>query len=227
MDIGFFLDSSSRAGEVAYQKQKDFVGDISRIINMSPAETRVGVISYSSVARLDVALEDHDNPSSLQSAISDLKFLGGSTSIDTAFELAFNDLFSLSAGARPGVPKVALLLTDEKAINDTDYEILRSAVEPFKAEGIAVIAVGIGPKADLQRLRVLVDSDEMVLAAESFERLNALALNLTLLGCKAAGEWKLFTKLCSNKLHPIYSCGFLIVMVSPFFQMKTVENDRK
>lgn len=187
MDVVFLLDSSSNAGEVGYQTQKDFIRLFSNGIDVSPAGSRIGVVSYSSKARLDVALEDHDNRSGLQSAISDLKFLGGRTRIDTALQVTFDDLFTVTGGARPGVPRVAVLLTVGKERNIADYETLRFAAEPFKGEGIPVIAVGIGPKADLQTLRVLVDDDELILAAESFERLSDLALNVTLLACKAAG----------------------------------------
>lgn len=194
MDMAFLLDSSSSAGQVGYQKQKAFVELVSESINMSPAGSRVGVISYSSKARLDVALKDHDNSDDLQAALSDLKFQGGRTRIDEALDLAFNDLFTANAGARPGVPRVAVLLTDGKETNITEYETLRSAVEPFKAEGIAVIVVGIGPNADLQRLRVLVDSDELVFGVGSFDNLNDIALNLTLLACKAAGKEKCFIR---------------------------------
>ena len=207
MDVIVLLDSSSSAGEVGYQSQKDFVGLLSNGIDMSPAGSRIGVISYGSEARLDVTPEAYDNAVGLQSAVSDLKFLGGSSRIDTAFDLAFNDLFTVSTGARPGVPRVAVLFTAGKETNTSDYETLRFAVEPFKGEGIPVIVVGIGPNADLQRLRVLVDSDELILAAESFEELSDLALNVTLLACKAAGEQTVLLRLYS---YNSYSHGLVL-----------------
>ena len=195
MDMAFLLDSSSSVSNDGYQTLKEFVGLISHSISMTPTGSRVGLISFSSQARLDITLQDHDNPSDLQSILRDLKFLGGTTRIDKALDRAFNDLFTLTAGARPGVPRVVVLFTDGKETNVTEYEALRSSVEPFKADGIAMIAVGIGPNADLQRLRVLVDSDELVLAAESFEKLSDLALNVTLLACKAAGKRIMCTKI--------------------------------
>lgn len=201
MDVVILLDSSSSAGEVGYQSQKDFVRLLSNGIDMSPAGSRIGVISYGLEARLDVTPEAYDNAVGLQSAISDLKFLGGSSRINTAFDLAFNDLFTVSTGARPGVPRVAVLLTAGKETNTTDYETLRFAVEPFKGEGIPVIVVGIGSNADLQRLRVLVDSDELILAVESFEELSDLALNVTLLACKAAGKQTVLPRLYSYNSH--------------------------
>ena len=188
MDIVFLLDSSRNAGEQGYQAQKDFVSLFSSKLAVSSSGSHVGVISYSLQARLDVKFEDYYNPAGPRSVLTDLKFLGGSPRIEAAFHMAFVELFTAQDGARPGVARVMVLLTAGMVSNITDYEILRFAVEPFKGEGIAVIAVGVGQTADLQTLRVLVDSDEMILAAPSFEGLSDLSVDLTLLACKAAGK---------------------------------------
>lgn len=188
MDLVFLLDSSRNAGAQGYQAQKDFVRLFYSNIAVSSSGSRVGVVSYSLQARVDVRFEDHDNSAGLHSVLTGLKFLGGSPRIDAAFNTAFVDLFTTQGGARPGVPRIMVLLTAGIASNITDYDTLRFAVKPFKGEGIAVIAVGVGQTADLQRLRVLVDSDDLILAAPSFQRLSDLSTNLTLLACKAAGK---------------------------------------
>ena len=195
MDIAFLLDSSSSAGQVGYQTQKDFVKLFSRNLAMSVTGSRVGVISYSTQASLDVAFQEHSNPDDLQATIDTLQFKGGTSRIDKALGLALEVLFTVNSGARPGIPKVAVLLTD-LITNITEYDTLRKAVVPYKTDGVEVIAVGIGPQADLQELRVLVGSEEYVLGIESFKRLGDLAGNLTLLACKAAGK---YTKLFVSK----------------------------
>lgn len=188
MDIAFLLDSSSNAGEVGYQTQKDFVKLVSLNIAMSRTGSRIGVISYSTQANIDVLFEDHSTADDLQSAVDALKFMGGSSRIDKALDVALDRMFTVDGGAREGIPKVAVLLTDLEVTNITEYDTLRMAVAPFKAEGVEVIAVGVGAEEDLQELRVLVGSEEYLVGAESFERLGDLALNLTLLACKAAGK---------------------------------------
>lgn len=195
MDIAFLLDSSSIAGQDGYQTQKDFVKLLSRNLAMSVTGSRVGVVSYSAQARLDVAFQEHSNPDDLKATIDTLQFKGGASRIDKALDLALKVLFTSNSGARPGIPKVAVLLTD-LAKNVTEYDSLRMAVAPYRTEGVEVIAVGIGPQADLQELRVLVGSEEYVLGAESFKRLGDLAGNLTLLACKASGK---YTKVFVSK----------------------------
>ena len=208
MDIVFLLDSSRNAGEQGYQAQKDFVSLFSSKIDVSSGGSRVGVVSYSSQARLDVRFEDY-NSAGPPSFLTDLKFLGGSPRIDAAFHMAFVELFTAQGGARPGVARVMVLLTAGMVSNITDYETLRFAVEPFKGEGIAVIAVGVGQTADLQRLRVLVDSDEMILAAPSFQGLSDLSVDLTLLACKAAGNLA-----CNADWQQLLICGLLYTNLS-------------
>lgn len=187
MDIAFLLDSSSSAGEVGYQVQKDFVKLVSRSLPISATGTRVGVISYSSKACLDVSFQGYSSANALQAAVDVLKFKGGNSRIDKALDLALDDLFNVKGGARPGIPKVAVVLTDLES-NITEYDTLRRAVSQYKTDGVEVIAVGVGPEVDLQELRVLVGSEDYLLGAESFETLSDLAEELTLLACKAAGK---------------------------------------
>ena len=204
MDIVFLLDSSRNAGEQGYQAQKDFISLLSKKIDVSSSGSRVGVVSYSLEARLDVRFGDFDNSAEARSVLTGLKFLGGSPRIDAAFHMAFVELFTAQGGARPGVPRVMVLLTAGMVSNKTDYETLRFAVEPFKGEGIAVIVVGVGQTADLQRLRVLVDSDELILAAPSFQGLSDLSVDLTSLACKAAGKLA-----CNANWQQLINCGLL------------------
>lgn len=194
MDIGFLLDSSSSAGEFGYQKQKDFVRLVARNLPISLTGTRVGVISYSAEACVDFAFHEHANVDDLQAAINVLHFKGGVSGIGKALDLALDDLFSVKGGGRPGIPKVAVLLTDLES-NITDYDTLRKAVARYKIGGVEVIAVGVGPEVDLQELRVLVGSEQYLLGAEAFEKLGGLAPKLTLLACKAAGKYKTQTSI--------------------------------
>ncbi|XP_073236997.1 collagen alpha-3(VI) chain-like [Porites lutea] len=186
MDLAFLLDSSSSVGRIDYQKQIDFVGLVSRMIDVSYFGSHIGVISYSSQARLDIPFSESNNSHDLLFIMKDLKFLGGSARIGHALDLAFNELFTVSSGSRLGVPKVVVVFSYGHEPNTTDFESLSTSVEPYKAEGISVIAVGIGPNAGLQRLRVLVENDKLVLAAYSFKELSDLAVPITSLACRVA-----------------------------------------
>jgi len=53
---------------------------------------------------------------------------------------------SLFASSRNGVPKVVFLITDGKS---TNYERTIKAAENVKANGIKIIAVGIGNKVNI------------------------------------------------------------------------------
>lgn len=188
MDLAFLLDSSSSVGRIGYQKQIEFVGLVSRMVDVSYFGSHIGIVSYSSQARLDISFSESNNSHDLLFIMKDLKFLGGSARIGHALDLAFNDLFTVSSGSRLGVPKVVVVFSYGHEPNTTDFESLSTSVEPYKGEGISVIAVGIGPNAGLQRLRVLVENDRLVLAAHSFKELSDLAVPITSLACSVAGK---------------------------------------
>ena len=189
MDIAFLLDASNSVGESGYQKQKDFAKLISENIVLSPTGSRFGVITYSTEARLDIAFEEYLKADELKAAIDVLQFQGGLTRMDKALNVAWRNLFTFSIAARPGIPKVVVLLTDGKETPIIDYERLSTAVTPFKRSGIAILAIGIGPNADLQELRTLVSMGDNVLVASTFNDLANMALNLTSLVCKVAGNY--------------------------------------
>lgn len=188
MDLAFLLDSSISVERIGYQKQIDFVGLVSRMIGLSYFGSHIGIVSYSSQARLDIPFSESNNSHDLLSKMKDLKFLGGSARIGNALDLAFNDLFTVRSGSRLGVPRVVVVFSYGHEPNTTEFESLSTSVEPYKAEGISIIAVGIGPNAGLQRLRVLVENDELVLAAYSFKELSDLAIPITSLACRVAGK---------------------------------------
>ena len=188
MDIAFLLDSSDGAGKAGFKREKEFTKLVSSALALTVTGTRVGVISYSARANLTVALQENTTAQSLQSAIDELQFMGGTPRIEMALESVLTDLFTLDGGARPGIPKVAVLLTKVSGSNVLRYDTLRKAAAPLKTEGVELIAVGVGRDSDLQDLRVLVGSEEHILGTESFESLSELVEDVTLLACKAAGK---------------------------------------
>jgi len=82
--------------------------------------------------------------------------MGGQTLTDEAF----NAVPSLFASSRDGVPKVVVLLTDGAS---TYYERTIKAAENVKANGIKIIAVGIGNKVHILTSKAIFYSMEALL----------------------------------------------------------------
>ncbi|CAF4631997.1 unnamed protein product, partial [Rotaria magnacalcarata] len=47
MDLGFVLDASGSIGATDFQKQRVFVGQLLRQVNVGPNKTHVGIVKYS------------------------------------------------------------------------------------------------------------------------------------------------------------------------------------
>lgn len=84
----FMLDTSASIWEPDYKKQLAFVSDLVTKLNVGPNTTHVGVVSFSTGARVVMYLNElnHDIPG-MQRRISNTYFLRGSqTQIDKALK---------------------------------------------------------------------------------------------------------------------------------------------
>ena len=96
------------------------------------------MVTYSTNARVEFALDTHQSLSDLQRALSSISFRDGFTSTAWALFLARKVLMpSMGFGARPeseGVPKVAVLLTDGRS---NLYSVSQQAAD-LKNAGVQV-----------------------------------------------------------------------------------------
>ena len=108
--MAFLLDASASLRARNFNKQKLFVQRIvSEIFPVSPDGNRIGVIQYSTSAKVEIHFDDYFVNKSLNNAIQNIPYLNGDSRIDLGLKLARDDLFKTSNGAREGVRKVGFL----------------------------------------------------------------------------------------------------------------------
>ena len=88
------------------------------------------------------------------------------------------------------MPKIAILITDGEQTKTSDSKRLRRASKPLRRAGVRVLAVGVGSGTDLDELRLVTESDDDVVVAQSFANLLVQIGNLTSRACELAGECK-------------------------------------
>ncbi|KAI4905742.1 hypothetical protein NFI96_003036 [Prochilodus magdalenae] len=118
------------------------------LTNIGPRDSQVGVVVYSDEPRERILLSQHSNSETLLREILSTPFIDApGNNIGQA--LAFTQRFVLSgsAGRRPQVPGVVVIIADEKSTDD----ISRPAAV-IKASGMTVLGVRIG-RADMEELR--------------------------------------------------------------------------
>ena len=123
-------------------------------------------------------------------------------------------------GARPGVQKVCIVLTNEQRPSTRYSEDVKTAVEPLHQAGVRVIAIGVTSLADWRQLRVLTKDPKDVIMFRSCDSLVAKVSHLFRRTCYKAG-----THLIRNRLHRILTdCRKAIITTNAMENMCLVKS---
>ena len=109
-DVAFLVDSSGSIGRRRWPLMKEFLKKVTNVFNVGPDGTHIAVIAYSTNAKLEftfntlsgaqITAEEYGN------LIDNIEFQRGFTYIDKALIMADEQVFTTSAGMRPGVSQV-------------------------------------------------------------------------------------------------------------------------
>ncbi|RVE66909.1 hypothetical protein OJAV_G00112030 [Oryzias javanicus] len=138
LELVFVIDSSESVGPENFEVVKDFVSALIDQMNVAWEASRVGVVLYSHVGVVVVNLQQQFSQHAIRDAVRGMPYLGEGTFTGTAIHQA-TQLFQAS---RPGVRKMALVLTDGQT-DPNDNTPLKEAVMAAHADGIKTIAVGV------------------------------------------------------------------------------------
>lgn len=94
---------------------KIFVQDFTAHFAIGPTANQFSVVVFNSVAREVFSLNRHSSLSDIQSAVMNIKYSGGGTSIAKALLYAHQFSFTPSRGARSDAAKIVILITDGKS----------------------------------------------------------------------------------------------------------------
>ncbi|XP_010871477.2 collagen, type XXVIII, alpha 1a [Esox lucius] len=143
LELVFVIDSSESVGPENFEVVKDFVNALIDRVSVSREASRVGVVLYSHVDVVVVSLKQQSSQNNIKAAVRNMPYLGEGTFTGSAIQTA-NQLFQ---AARPGVRKVAVVITD----GQTDR---RDAIQPEEAAreahaaGTEVFVIGVVNKKD-------------------------------------------------------------------------------
>jgi len=144
--------------------------------------TRVGLMKFSDRVNVEFHLDFYDDRQSVQKAISGLDIDGGDTNIAAALRTARKVMFSTSNGARPGIPKIIILLTDGAA--NAEASKTRPEAELTKAADIKIFTVGVTPEVDENQLRLIASKPDYFFFVSDFNLLNTVVRNLVKNSCR-------------------------------------------
>ncbi|XP_056154893.1 collagen, type XXVIII, alpha 1a [Lampris incognitus] len=143
LELVFVIDSSESVGPENFELVKDFVNALIDRVSVSREASRIGVVLYSHVDMVVVSLTQQSSQDDIKAAVRKMPYLGEGTFTGSALHRA-NLLFQAS---RPGVRRVALVLTDGQADRRDTIQLEEVAAEAHAA-GIEIFVIGVVNKTD-------------------------------------------------------------------------------
>ncbi|XP_049439428.1 collagen, type XXVIII, alpha 1b isoform X2 [Epinephelus fuscoguttatus] len=204
LELVFVIDSSESVGPDNFNVIKDFVNALIDRASVSRDITRVGVVLYSHINMVVASLRQEATRDEIKSAVRSMTYLGEGTFTGSAIQQA-NQVFK---AARPGVRKVAIIITDGQA-DKRDTVSLERAVSEAQGSNIETIVIGVVNESDplfeefKKELNLMAsdpDSDHVYLI-DDFKTLPALERKLLSHICED-GERHLFSSVPSSRLPP-------------------------
>ena len=190
-DIAFALDESTsityddnRHFDNWYVRILGFAASIVRAFTISPSLTQIGALKFSDHARVSFLLNSYSNRNDVIAAIRRMKITFGNTNIASALRLARTVIFDPRNGARPGLPKILILVTDGAAT--AERHLTTSEADQAKAAGINIFTVGIGNRIDAPQLRRIATTPSQFYNVSSFKTLSSVLQTLVDHSCSAA-----------------------------------------
>ncbi|KAJ3597218.1 hypothetical protein NHX12_000747 [Muraenolepis orangiensis] len=174
MDLVFVIDGSKSLGPVNFELVKGFVNAVVDSLNVSVAGTHVGLLQYSTKVRTEFPLGRYTGGRDVKEAVSRVQYMGRGSMTGSALRHMFRSSFTAEEGARPGVPRVTVVLTDGRSQDD----VVEWADKAQRA-GVTMYALGVGKAVEEELKQIASEPDEKhVFYAENFDQMGEILSRL-------------------------------------------------
>ena len=163
----FVVDTSGSIEIDRFQFIIQFIKDTVQILPIGLQDNLVGIILFSTNARLYFNVQTHTDSAALLTALDDLLYFGGSTNTAAALDLLLSSAQDGTMGLRPGHPHIAIVITD--GISTINAAETVSNAEKVHASNIfqQVYAVGIND-AHIGELNAIASDPSLVFNSNAF-----------------------------------------------------------
>lgn len=165
VDLVFALDASGGVGRDNFATLQDFVRSLTVQFDINRDVAQVALMTYSRRATTVFNLDAHETGSAVLKAVGDASYMGGVASTGAALLHIHSNVLTVAKGARPGVNKAVVVVTDGSGSDDAGVP-----AQKIRDNGVSLFVIGIG---DIQRERLLqiAGSEEHMISAQSYEDL--------------------------------------------------------
>ncbi|XP_064601374.1 collagen alpha-4(VI) chain-like [Liolophura sinensis] len=156
-DVMILMDASSSIGPENFEKMRQFLLGVIGHFEIGEDRVRVGLIIYNHGARFEFYLNTYHTKEEVVSAFAPLQGTEVGTATHAALRIARETGFTSEHGDRPGIPNIAILITDGRS---THPDQTASEQALLKAAGVRVFAIGIGWTDENELRLISSDPDE-------------------------------------------------------------------
>lgn len=161
------MDSSGLRSANEFASQINFIKVVAKRLDVSPNGTRAGVIFYNNPPQLTIALDKYKTVPELYTLLDGLSLQGGGRQLHKALTLAGQTIQASPTSA----PKYVVVFVEGQQYVTNGAALLREAVRPLQALGVAVYLVAIGNKINRQELTSMVQNSEHIVHVPDFTQL--------------------------------------------------------
>merc|ERR1719367_2272180 len=144
VDLVFVLDASTSVTAPNFELMKKFVKDFILEADVDGGKVKVGMVVYSTADHVEFYMNDYASRAEVERAIDEIVYRQGNTNTADGIATMRDELFASGNGERPGVPNVAIVVTDGQSNINRPRTIPEA--EQARSQNIKIYAVGIGLK---------------------------------------------------------------------------------
>ncbi|ELV12796.1 von Willebrand factor A domain-containing protein 1 [Tupaia chinensis] len=174
-DLLLLLDSSASVSHYEFSRVREFLGQLVTPLPLGPGALRVSLVHVGSQPYTEFPFGHHSSGGAVQDAIRVAAQRMGDTNTGLALAYAKEQLFAEAAGARPGVPKVLMWVTDGGSSDPVG-----PPMQELKDLGVTVFIVSTGrgnllelsaaASAPAEKHLHFVDVDDLHIIAQELRR---------------------------------------------------------
>lgn len=198
-DIVFLVESSTRVGDSAFQKVKDFLYGFVSSLDVGINKVRIGLAKYSDETDTIFLLNDYSTKNEILERIESLSYTRGNSYTGRALETVNNRFFIESAGSRAtdNIAQFLVVVTNGKSADE-----MKLPARELKSRGIYVYVTGHNIK-DIAELQEVASrpSRKFIYPQESFDAAEDV-------------NTKLLKNVCSNIAAKIQGEQFVCYLAS-------------
>ncbi|XP_032815568.2 collagen alpha-1(XII) chain-like isoform X2 [Petromyzon marinus] len=153
-DIVILVDGSWSIGRLNFRLVRQFIEQLVNSFDIGD-KIRVGLAQYSGDPRTEWNLNSFSTKDTTLEAVRNLPYKGGNTLTGLALTYIRENSFTPDAGAREGVNKIGILITDGKSQDE-----VFGPADSLRANGVELFAIGVKNADENELKQIATDPDD-------------------------------------------------------------------